>query len=221
MGPSFAGTENPSSAPTRGETRTPSSLEGGVTGFRPGECWMRVGHGSLCRGSIPLCRAGTGGLLFFSEKKGPPPCATSSRCRLCTCLAGPSGKVGSCGIGDAGVCGGWQCRSSFRSAPSTLSHHKKKGPIPARFLIFIWALSTAWISPRSRLRLLRRSLDSQRSCKTPGHRTQELGTRVQGNPNFVSIVGAQLAPYRRPTGALWALERPYDNLFFRVTPTSY
>ncbi len=42
-----------------------------------------------------------------------------------TCLAGPSGKVGSCGIGDAGVCGGWQCRSSFRSAPSTLSHHKK------------------------------------------------------------------------------------------------
>ena len=125
MGPSFAGTEIPSSAPTREETRTPSSLEGGVTGFRPGECWMRVGHGYLCRGSIPLCRAGTGGLLFFSEKKGPPPCATSSFCRLCTCLAGPSGKVGSCGIGDAGDYGGWQCRSSFRSAPSTLSHHKK------------------------------------------------------------------------------------------------
>ena len=125
LGPSFAGTEIPSSAPTREETRTPSSLEGGVTGFRPGECWMRVGHGYLCRGSIPLCRAGTGGLLFFSEKKGPPPCATSSFCRLCTCLAGPSGKVGSCGIGDAGDYGGWQCRSSFRSAPSTLSHHKK------------------------------------------------------------------------------------------------
>ena len=128
MGPSFAGTEIPSSAPTRGETRTPSSLEGGVTGFRPGECWMRVGHGLLCRGSIPLSRAGTGGLLFFSEKKEPPPCATSSLPPLhLPCGAKWKGGV----LRDRGcrverwVAG----RSSFRSAPSTLSHHTKNEKI--------------------------------------------------------------------------------------------